>query len=189
MCRVPPSFGGSKNRRVPGRNTMHNRSDQAAGQADLASGRVSIAPGVLAPEAILRWSFARSSGPGGQNVNKLETKAELRVSVDDLPVNGRVRNRLRQIAGKRVVGAETYVDEDGRERVRGGELILSSGEHRSQGRNKSECLDRLRELLVEALAEPKIRRKTKPSRGSVQRRIDEKKARSDIKRGRGGKHD
>jgi ribosome-associated protein len=159
------------------------------GTPESLPGQVSIAPGVRMAEAHLRWAFARSSGPGGQNVNKLETKAELRVSVDDLPVNGRVRHRLRQIAGKRIVGPETVVDEEGRERTRGGELIITSGEHRSQGRNKSECLDRLRELLVEALAEPKVRRKTKPSRSSVQRRIDEKKTRGEIKRGRGGKHD
>jgi ribosome-associated protein len=147
---------------------------------------VSLAPGVLAREAILRWSFARSSGPGGQNVNKVETKAELRVGVDELPIAGRVRSRLRRIAGRRIVGASEVVDEEGRARTVGGELIIASGEHRSQMQNKSECLARLRELLVEALAEPKVRRKTRPSRSSVERRLEEKKRRGGIKRDRRG---
>jgi ribosome-associated protein len=146
---------------------------------------VEIAPGVRAPSAALRFSFARSGGPGGQNVNKLETKAELRIGVDEIPIPGRARARLRADAGDRVVGAETYVDEEGRERVRGGELILTSQTHRSQSRNKDECLEKLREMIVRALVEPKVRRKTRPSRASKERRLNEKKSRGDIKRGRG----
>jgi len=148
---------------------------------------LAIAPGLWAHESILRWSFARSSGPGGQNVNKVETKAELRVLVDDLPISGRVRSRFRQITGRRIVGSSELIDEEtGQRRTIGGEIIIASGEHRSQSQNKSECLERLREFLVEALAEPKIRRKTRPSRASVQRRIDGKKRRGDTKRGRRG---
>jgi ribosome-associated protein len=149
---------------------------------------VSIAPGVRVHESVLRFSFARSSGPGGQNVNKLETKAELRVGVEDLPVPGRVKARLRSLAGDRITGAETFVDEDGRSRTRGGELMLTSQEHRSQSQNKSACMDKLRELLVAAMAEPKIRRKTRPSRGSIERRLESKKRRGDIKRDRRGEH-
>jgi ribosome-associated protein len=147
---------------------------------------VEIAPGVRVGAAALRFAFARSSGPGGQNVNKLETKAELRVDIDALPISGRAKGRLRTAAGDRIVGAETYAGEDGRTHTRGGELILTAQEHRSQSQNKSACLEKLRELLVRAMAEPKVRRKTKPSRGSIERRIEGKKHRGEIKRGRGG---
>ncbi|MBX3405225.1 MAG: aminoacyl-tRNA hydrolase [Phycisphaeraceae bacterium] len=143
-----------------------------------------IAPGVRVPAAVLRFSFARSSGPGGQNVNKVSTKAELRVSVDDLPLPARVRARLRRLAASRFVGGEVVADETGREHLTGGEVVLVCDEHRSQSRNKSECLDRLRELIVAAMAEPKIRRATRPTRGSTERRIAEKKSRGEIKRGR-----
>lgn len=143
-----------------------------------------IAPGIRVPAAALRFAFARSSGPGGQNVNKLSTKAELRVDVDAIPLSSRARNRLRRLAGGRVVNTQTIIDETGREHTVGGELILTSDEHRSQSRNKSECLDRLRELIVAAMAEPKIRRATRPTRGSKERRLSEKKARGEIKRRR-----
>jgi ribosome-associated protein len=147
---------------------------------------VEIAPGVRVPVGALRFAFARSSGPGGQNVNKLETKAELRIDIDELPISGRAKNRLRAQAGERIVGAETYAGEDGRSHTRGGELILTAQEHRSQSQNKGACLEKLREMLLRAMAEPKVRRKTKPSRGSIERRIEGKKRRSNIKRGRGG---
>ena len=150
---------------------------------------VEIAPGVRIAPGLLRFAFARSSGPGGQNVNKLETKAELRVGVDDLPIPGRAKSRFRAAAGDRVVGAETYLGVDGRTHTRGGDLILTAQEHRSQSQNKGACMEKLRELLVQAMAEPKVRRKTRPSRGSIERRIEGKKRRSDIKRGRGGGHD
>lgn len=145
-----------------------------------------IAPGVRVPAGVLRFSFARSSGPGGQNVNKLETKAELRVSIEDLPISGRAKGRLRGLAGGNVIGSETFVDEEGKERVRGGEIVLTSQEHRSQSQNKSACLEKLRELLVRAMAEPKVRRKTKPSRGSIERRLESKKHRGEIKKNRRG---
>jgi ribosome-associated protein len=156
-----------------------------AGQ-DPTPGGVEIAPGVRVPAAALRFAFARSSGPGGQNVNKLETKAELRVEIEALPISGRAKSRLRHAVGDRVVGTEMHTTEDGRTHPRGGELILTAQEHRSQSQNKSACLEKLRDLLVRALAEPKVRRKTRPSRGSIERRIEGKKRRSDIKRGRGG---
>jgi ribosome-associated protein len=149
-------------------------------------GGIEIAPGVRVPVAALRFAFARSSGPGGQNVNKLETKAELRIGIEDLPISGRAKSRLRQAAGDRIVGSETFTTEDGRSHTRGGDLILTAQEHRSQSQNKTACLEKLRTMLLGAMAEPKIRRKTKPSRGSIERRIEGKKRRSDIKRNRGG---
>ncbi len=155
----------------------HNASKEGEG--------VEIAPGVRVPEHALRFAFARSGGPGGQNVNKLETKAELRIDVDALPISGRARGRVRALAGDRVLGVETFVDELGISRSRGGELLIVSQEHRSQSQNKGECLRKLRELLIRAIPEPKVRRKTKPTRSSKERRLTEKKSRGDIKRGRG----
>ncbi len=143
-----------------------------------------LAPGVTVAGAMVRWAFSRSAGPGGQNVNKLSTKAELRIGIDDLPISGRAKARLRTLAGRRVINVEAFNDEEGRPRERGGELILTSESERSQSGNKSECLDKLRALIVQAMAEPKVRRKTKPSRASKERRIDGKKRRGEIKRGR-----
>jgi len=127
-----------------------------------------LAPGVrLAPGAV-RWSFARSSGPGGQAVNKLNTRAELRVSVNDvLGLDEHAANRLRQFAGKRL--------------TRGDEIVFHAGVHRSQLDNKNECLARLRELVRKAAIVPRIRRKTKPSRGAKERRLKSKRAASERK--------
>lgn len=164
-------------------DNMHAAGASAGGAA--TPGGVAIAPGVWIAGGLLQWSFARSGGPGGQNVNKLETKAELRVGLEDLPLPGRVKGRLRTLAGKRIIGGEEFVDEMGRVRIRGGELVLTAETHRSQSRNKSECLDKLRELIVEAQHEPKVRRKTRPSRGSVERRLEGKKQRGEVKKNRG----
>lgn len=149
-----------------------------------APGGVMIAPGVTVPGGVLRWAFSRSAGPGGQNVNKLSTKAELRVDVEDLPISGRARARLRGLAGRRILGVQTFTDEEGRPRERGGELLLTAETERSQSANKQECLDKLRDLIVRAMVEPKVRRKTKPTRASKERRLEGKKRRGDIKRGR-----
>jgi ribosome-associated protein len=168
-------------------NNTHT--NESSGDPGGGAGGVAVAPGVVVPDGTLRFAYSRSSGPGGQNVNKLSTKAELRVGVDDLPVNGRVRGRLRALAGRRIVDARTFIDEEGRERTVGGDLVLVSEEHRSQARNREACLEKLRGLILEALVEPKVRRKTKPSRGSKERRLNEKKRRGDIKRDRGDRHD
>jgi ribosome-associated protein len=140
--------------------------------ADPAPGRVPLAPGVAAPASALVFSFVASGGPGGQNVNKVATKAELRVRLADLPLAGPVAARLAALAGRRLTEA--------------GEIVISNDEHRSQSRNREECLARLRELIVRAQVKPKVRRKTRPSRGSVERRLESKKRRGGIKRERGG---
>lgn len=120
-----------------------------------------LAPGVRVAPAAVRFAYARSSGPGGQAVNKLSTKAELRIDLADLPITERARSRLRRLAGSRM----TLDDE----------LILTSESHRSQRRNRDETLERLRDLLIRAMAEPKRRKKTRPSRGAIERRIKSKK--------------
>ncbi len=130
-----------------------------------------LAPGIDAPDDALRFSYSSSPGPGGQNVNKRATKAELRVRLIDLPLPPDALTRLKHLAGSRV-SAE-------------GELILTPSEHRSQSRNRAECLDRLRELVARALVRPRQRRATKPTKSSVRARLAQKKHRSSSKRTRG----
>lgn len=141
------------------------------GGSSAGSGSMELAPGVVVPASAVAFSFVASGGPGGQNVNKRATKAELRVRVADLPIPGDARARLEELAGRRVSES--------------GEIVIAADEHRSQGRNRAACLERLRELIVRAMVRPKRRRATRPSRGSVERRLEGKRARSVVKRGRG----
>jgi len=135
-----------------------------------------LAPGIRARPGSLILRYSRSSGPGGQNVNKVNTKADLRIAVDDLiGLTHYARNRLENLAGRRLTIA--------------GELHFVSDAHRTQEGNKAEVFRQLRELLVEAMHRPKIRRKTKPSKGSKQRRLDTKKHTGEIKRLRRGSED
>ena len=124
------------------------------------------------PHRLLRFDFTRSRGPGGQNVNKLNTRAVMEVALADLAaiLPPAVIDRLR-------IMAATFLTTDDR-------LILTSEEHRSQHTNRQECLDKLRHLLLRAAVRPKIRRATKPTRGSKQRRLESKKHRGEIKRRR-----
>jgi ribosome-associated protein len=127
-----------------------------------------LAPGVFVPPAALRLQFARSGGPGGQNVNKVNTKAELWVHVESIVgLTHRAKSRLRAAAGHRLTQAD--------------EIHLRAESERSHQANRKEVLDRLRELIVQARVEPKVRRKTKPSKGAKQRRLDAKRHRGQIK--------
>jgi ribosome-associated protein len=135
--------------------------------------RFELAPGVGAPPGALRWQFARSSGPGGQNVNKVNTKAELWIAVTAISgLSDRAVGRLRTMAGRRLTISD--------------EIHIAADTERTQESNRAAALERLRDLLVEAIHEPKPRRKTKPSRGAKQRRLDSKKRRSQIKAHRRG---
>lgn len=134
---------------------------------------VELAPRVTAPASAMRWQYARSSGPGGQNVNKVNTKAEVWIPVAAIAgLSERATGRLRALAGKRLTAS--------------GEIHIAADTERTQEGNRSQVLQRLRELLVEAMHEPKPRRKTKPSRGARQRRLDAKRHRSEIKAHRRG---
>jgi ribosome-associated protein len=131
-------------------------------------GGAEVAPGVIAPPGALRLQFARSGGPGGQNVNKLNTKAELWVKVDALiGLRAGALQRLRDAAGRRLTAA--------------GEVHLVSESERGQEGNRAEVFGRLREMIVRAKVEPKTRRKTKPSKAQKAKRLEQKKRRSDIK--------
>ena len=136
-----------------------------------------LAPGVRVPESAVRFQFARSGGPGGQNVNKVNTKAELWVPVAAIVgLSERAAGRLRHLAGKRLTAA--------------GEIHLSSETERTQEGNRAAVIDRLRRLLLEALHEPRPRRRTKPSRAAKRRRLETKRKRSETKsRRRGGAAD
>jgi ribosome-associated protein len=117
------------------------------------------------------WSFARSGGPGGQNVNKVASKAVLRWDFARSPslpedVKARFRDRF-----------PSRLTTDG-------ELVLSSELTRDQGRNRDDCLEKLAAMLRAAAARPKIRRATKPTRASKRRRVDAKRRQSVRKAGR-----
>lgn len=132
-----------------------------------------VAPGIDLPDASLSYTFSRSSGPGGQNVNKVNSRATLTVPVSAL------REALPADAIPRLkVIASRYVTQDG--------LQISASDSRSQIANRRACLDRLREVIVESLIRPKPRKKTKPSRRAKQRRLDAKKHRSKVKARRSG---
>jgi ribosome-associated protein len=121
----------------------------------------------------LEWKFIRSSGPGGQNVNKVSSAAQLKFLLpqnSSLPVDA--RNRLRRLAGRKLVDD--------------GSVLFKSMSERSQEANRRAALGRLEALIRAALVEPKIRRKTRPTKASKERRIDSKKRRGATKSGRGG---
>jgi ribosome-associated protein len=141
--------------------------------------RTEVAPGVRVHPDALRFTFARASGPGGQNVNRRSTKAELRVTIADLGLDERVRRRLKRLAGSKLI--DDNPDDEAPER---GEILIVASEHRTQLRNKSACIDRLRALIIEAQAIPKKRIATKPSRRTRQRRLDEKSRHSEKKQRR-----
>lgn len=126
------------------------------------------------PEAELVWRFSRSSGPGGQHVNTSDSRVELRFDLartEALPPVWKAR-ALERLAGKLVDGVVT----------------VRASEHRSQWRNRETAAVRLASLLAEATAPPpKPRRPTRISRGLNERRLREKKQRSDVKRGRTGR--
>ncbi len=130
---------------------------------------VRLGPGVTVPEGVLTFSTSRSGGPGGQHVNKTESKVELRLPISAIVgLSLRALDRLAFLAGDRL-SAE-------------GELIMTCEETRSQRRNRELVIERLEELVREAKAVPKLRRPTRPSRGSVRRRLDDKSHRADTKR-------
>jgi ribosome-associated protein len=131
-----------------------------------------VRSGVVVPEAELNWRFSRSSGPGGQSVNTTDSRVELSFDVaTTTALSDILKARAMERLGSRLVD---------------GVLTVAASEHRSQWRNREAARTRLAAILRDAIAAPpRQRRPTRPSKGAVRRRLDDKKRRSETKRLRG----
>ena len=138
---------------------------------DDAAGDLPVTGSVVVPAAALSWRFSRSSGPGGQGVNTADSRVELSVTPGEMPgLTDAQRARLAQRLESRLVD---------------GVLTIAASEHRQQLRNRQAARERLAAVLRAALAPPAPpRRRTKPTRGSKERRIEAKKQRGQLKKQR-----
>ena len=128
---------------------------------------------VVVPASDLDWSAVRASGPGGQNVNKVASKVDLRFDLEKTnALSIDVKTRLRAIAKGRI-------DKEGR-------IVITSQVTRDQPRNLEDAREKLAALIARALVAPKKRKATKPSRGAKERRLGEKRRTSEKKEGRRG---
>jgi len=128
---------------------------------------IPVTPDIAIDEREIEETFVRSSGPGGQNVNKLSTAVQLRFDVRHSPsLPAEVRQRLERLAGSRLTR---------------GKLVIIAQRHRTQARNRQDALDRLVDLIRQAAVAPVPRRPTRPTRASRERRIEGKKRRAGIK--------
>ncbi len=135
--------------------------------------RITITPSVAIDEFELAFAFLRASGPGGQNVNKVETAVQLRFDVRHSPsLPEDVKKRLEKLAGSRL--------------TRQGVLVLAAQRFRSQERNREDALGRLRHLIAKAAEKPKRRIATRPTLAAKKRRVDTKQRRGETKRLRRG---
>jgi len=130
---------------------------------------------IVIDENDLDITFVRASGPGGQNVNKLSTAAQLRFDTNRLGLPDDMRARLHDLAGQKM--------------TKDGVLVLHAQRFRTQERNRADAIERLLGLLRDAAVRPKPRRPTRPTLGSKKRRLEGKKRRSDIKSGRSSRYD
>ena len=138
---------------------------------DDAAGDLPVVGSLVVPAAALRWRFSRSSGPGGQSVNTTDSRVEVSLDPADVPgLTDAQRERLAARLGGRLVD---------------GVLTIAASEHRQQLRNRQAARERMAAVLRAALAPPPpARRRTKPTRGSKERRIEAKKQRGQLKKQR-----
>ena len=126
---------------------------------------------VVLPDEALSERFLAATGPGGQNVNKVATACQLRVDVFKLGLSPEAYARLKDIAGSRMTSA--------------GEIIITARNYRTQEANREDARARLAEMIAKAHMVPRKRKATRPSRAAKAKRVDQKKQRSEVKRGRG----
>ena len=135
---------------------------------------IQITPDIAIDESEIQLEFVRSSGPGGQNVNKVSTAVQLRFDATGSPsLPAEVRQRL-------LVQAKGRINQDGI-------LVIDAQRFRTQGANRQDAVDRLVEIIRKATEKPRPRYKTKPTRASKERRLETKRRRSQTKQLRGGK--
>jgi ribosome-associated protein len=144
--------------------------------AILLANMLEITPNLCVPDSEFEWTYVRSSGPGGQNVNKVASKAVLRWDAKaSASLPPAVKARLLKQHGNRFTAE--------------GVLVLTSQRFRDQERNRQDCLEKLNAWLLEAAMPPRPRKATKPSRGSKERRLQAKKQRASTKAQRRRPHD
>lgn len=130
---------------------------------------IHITRSISLDENEIEEKFIRSSGPGGQNVNRVETAVQLRFDAAGSPsLPDEVKKRLKRVAGKRL--------------SREGVLVIDARRYRTQEQNRRDALERLRKIIAKAAEKPKARKPTKPTRASRERRMEAKERRSRTKR-------
>ena len=132
---------------------------------------IEITDNISINESELKIDFVQASGPGGQNVNKVASQVQLRFDSNSPSLPDEVRLRLQKIAKNRITEK--------------GEILISARRYRSQEQNRQDAINRLIELIRKAAIPPKKRKRTRPTKASIEKRLESKRRRSEIKKLRG----